>query len=69
MTTFVLADEKKVKEIFNMVEAVITEELNLWDDTGFVKELDQRMAEYKGGKVKGSTWAEVKAKAKASKLR
>ena len=62
-------DEKKVKAIYTMVEGEITEELNLWEDPAFVNELDQRLAEYESGKVKGSTWAEVKAKARALKLR
>lgn len=52
-----------------MVEGEITEELNLWEYTAFVNELDQRLAEYESGKMKGSTWAEVKAKARALKLR
>lgn len=63
------ADEKKVKAIYTMVEGEISEELNLWDDPAFLNELDQRLAEYESGKVKGSTWAEVKAKAQALKLR
>ncbi len=63
------ADEKKVKAIYTMVEGEISEELNLWDDPAFLNELDQRLAEYESGKVKGSTWTEVKAKAQALKLR
>lgn len=63
------ADEKKVKAIYTMVEGEIAEELNLWDDPTFLNELDQRLAEYESGKVKGSTWAEVKAKSQALKLR
>ena len=45
-----------------MVEGEITEKLNLWEDPAFLNELDQRLAEYESGKVKGSTWAEVKAR-------
>jgi len=63
------ADEKKVKAIYTMVEGEIANELNLWDDPAFLNELDQRLAEYESGKLKGSTWAEVKAKAQALKLR
>ena len=63
------ADEKKVRAIYTMVEGEISEELNLWDDPAFLNELDQRLAEYESGKVKGSTWSEVKAKAQALKLR
>ena len=63
------ADEKKVNAIYTMVKGEIAEELNLWDDPAFLNELDQRLAEYESGKVKGSTWAEVKAEAQSLKLR
>lgn len=63
------ADEKKVKAIYTMVEDEIAKELNLWEDPAFLNELDQRLAEYESGKIKGSTWAEVKAKARSLKLK
>ena len=63
------ADEKKVKAISTMVEAEITEELNLWEDSAFVKELNQRLAEYESGEVKGSSWEEIKAKTESMKQR
>lgn len=63
------ADEKKVKAIYTMVEGEIIEELNLWEDPAFMNELDQRLAEYESGNVKGSIWTEVKAKAHALKSR
>ena len=62
-------NEKKVKAIYTMVEGEIAKELNLWDDPAFMNELDQRLAEYENGKAKGSTWSEVKAKAKDFKLK
>ena len=52
-----------------MVEDEITEDLNLWEDPAFLNELDHRLAEYESGKVKGSTWEEVKAKAQSLKSR
>jgi hypothetical protein len=48
-----------------MVEDEINEQINLWEDEEFLKEIDQRVAEYESGNVKTSTWAEVKRKAKA----
>jgi hypothetical protein len=62
------ADEKKVKAIYTILEAEITEELNLWDDPAFVDELDKRLAEFESGNVNGSTWAEIKAEAQSLKV-
>lgn len=59
------AYKKKVKAIYTMVEDEINEQINLWEDEEFLKEIDQRVAEYESGNVKTSTWAEVKRKAKA----
>ena len=58
-----------MKAIYTMVEDEITEDLNLWEDPAFLNELDHRLAEYESGKVKGSTWEEVKAKAQSLKSR
>lgn len=61
------ADDKKIKAIYTMVEEDIVSRSSPWDDPEFVIELDRRMAEYELGKVKMSTWEEVKAKALALK--
>jgi len=43
------------------------QESDSWEDAGFVAEMDRRMAELEGGKVKGYTWDQVKQKARNSK--
>jgi len=48
-----VADDKKIKAIFMMLEDEITEELEWWKDKGFTKELDNRYAAWAGGKEKG----------------
>jgi|EndMetStandDraft_4_1072995.scaffolds.fasta_scaffold1001138_2 putative addiction module component (TIGR02574 family) len=40
----------------------ILQSQDIWDDEAFLKELDLRIKELESGKVKGSTWEEVKAK-------
>ncbi|WP_161662338.1 addiction module protein [Pedobacter sp. V48] len=47
-----------------MVEEEINEQINLWEDKDFLKEIDMRLDEYESGKVKTSTWEVVKQKAK-----
>jgi len=59
------ADDKKVRAIYTMVEDDIIERLDLWEDKGFLKELDRRIQEIETGKITGSTWEQVKAKSKA----
>jgi hypothetical protein len=56
-----VADEKKVKAIYMMLEDEITEELEWWKDKAFVKELDSRYKAWASGKEKGYTRSEVDA--------
>jgi hypothetical protein len=42
------------------------DDFNLWEDEGFVTELDERLKELESGKVKGYTWEEVEQKARKS---
>ena len=61
-----IADEKKVKAIFTMVEA----ELNDFDwasDEEFVAMLDKRSDDYKTGKVTAVPWDKVKKQILSSK--
>ena len=61
-----VADEKKVKAIFTMVE----DELVDYDwskDREFIAELDKRSADYKSGKVKGIPWEDAKKQILASR--
>ena len=50
-----------------MVEEEINQQINLWEDKDFLKEIDTRLDGYELGKVKTSTWEEVKQKAKLVK--
>ncbi|WP_257957475.1 addiction module protein [Parapedobacter tibetensis] len=59
------ADEKKVKAIYTMVEDEIEAKTNLWEDPSFLEELDRRVDDFESGRVKASSWDEVKAKALA----
>lgn len=56
-----VADDKKVKAIYMMLEDEITEELEWWKDKVFVKELDKRYKAWISGKEKSYTQAEVDA--------
>jgi hypothetical protein len=56
-----VADDKKVKAIYMMLEDEITEEIEWWKDKGFVKELDRRYNAWETGKEKGYTLEEVDA--------
>lgn len=54
-----VADEKKLKAIYTMLEDEINEEVEWWKDNVFVKELDRRYAAWATGKEKAFTLAEV----------
>lgn len=58
-----VADDKKVKAIYTMIESEIQEDEDIWTDE-FLNELNKRTAELESGKVKGHSWEEVKARAK-----
>jgi putative addiction module component (TIGR02574 family) len=57
-----LADDKKVKAIYTMVEDEIAEKgYDYWNDKAFIEELDKRSANYKNGKTKAIAWEDAKA--------
>ena len=56
-----IADDKKVKDIYMMLEDDITEENKWWQNHVFTKELDRRYSTWKTGKEKGYTLEEVDA--------
>lgn len=58
-----MADGRKVKAIYTMIEAEIQGASDIWTDE-FLDELNKRSADLESGKVKGYTWEEVKARAK-----
>jgi putative addiction module component (TIGR02574 family) len=55
-----VADTKKVKAIYTMLEENIEETFNHWNDEKFVAELQSRSNDYKTGKVKGIAWENAK---------
>ncbi len=57
-----IADEKKLKAIYTMVEDEINTNENDWDDD-FVKELKKRSSDFVNGKTKSYSWDEVKTSA------
>ncbi len=54
-----VADEKKLKAIYTMVEDEINTAENDWDEE-FVKELKRRSRSFTRGKAKTYTWQETK---------
>ena len=59
-----VADEKKVKAIYTIVEKDIEEDADIWTDE-FLNDLNERTADLESGKIKSFTWDEVKSRAKA----
>lgn len=55
-----VAEDRKVKAIYTMLEAEIEESYDYWNDKDFVAELDKRSSDYRSGKVKGVPWDEAK---------
>lgn len=58
-----VADDKKVKAIYTIVENEIQRDTDIWTEE-FLQELNKRSVDFEGEKVKGYTWKEVKARAK-----
>jgi len=54
-----VADDKKVKAIYTMVEDEINTEANDWDEN-FIKELEKRSKSFVNGTAKTYTWEETK---------
>ena len=54
-----VADDKKVKAIYMMLEDNIVEELEWWNDIQFTQDLDKRYEDWKTGKDKGYSMEEV----------
>lgn len=56
-----VADDKKVKAIYTMLEDEINEEVKWWKDNNFLNELDKRYKGWESGKEKSYTLAEINA--------
>lgn len=54
-----VADDKKVKAIFTMLEDDITEKAEWWKDNAVVLELQKRFDAWDSGKEKGATLDEI----------
>jgi len=54
-----IADDKKVKAIYMMLEDEITEQIEWWKDKDFTDALNKEFAAWKSGKDKGYTLAEI----------
>ena len=55
-----VADDKKVKAIYTIIESDVNEVYEWWNDKDLVSELDSRSANLKNGKDVGYSWDEVK---------
>ena len=56
-----VADDKKIKAIYTMLEGEIDIELAWWQNNEFLKELEDEYKDWKSGKAKGYTMEEVSA--------
>ncbi len=61
-----VADDKKVKAIYTIVEDNINELHEWWNDKKIIDELDSRSADLKSGKDKGIAWGKLKKGIKRS---
>lgn len=57
-----IADEKKIKAIYTMVEDEINTAANDWDES-FIKEMKRRSKDFISGNSKIYTWEETKSEA------
>ncbi len=64
-----IAEDKKVKAIYTMLEEEIEETFDHWKDKGFVAELEKRSTDYRDGKVKGISWEDAKVQILSSAKR
>lgn len=56
-----VADDKKIKAIYMMLEDDITEEAEWWKNPAFVAALEKEYAAWESGKDKGYTLEEINA--------
>jgi hypothetical protein len=59
-----VADDKKVKAIYTIVEDDINELNERWNDQSFITDLDNRSADLKSGKDQGVPWEKLKREIK-----
>lgn len=56
-----VADDKKIKAIYMMLEDEISEEKEWWNNAAFVAELEKEYEAWESGKDKGYSFADIKA--------
>ena len=57
-----VAEDRKVKAIYTMLEEEIEGAYDYWNDKDFVAELNKRSTDYKNGTIKAVPWEEAKAR-------
>lgn len=55
-----IADDKKVKAIYTIIESDLNEIYEWWNDKDLIAEIDLRSDDLKSGKDKGYLWEEAK---------
>ena len=61
-----VADDKKIKAMYTIVEREINEMNQWWNDKDLVEELNTRPADLKSGKDEGIGWEELEKRIKRS---
>jgi hypothetical protein len=64
-----VADDKKIKAIYTMLEDEMTQQLQWWNDNAIMQELDSRYQAWEKGSDKGHSLAEVEASIEQLKKR
>ena len=59
-----VADDKKVKAIYTLIEDDIAKTRDHWSDPEFVAEMNRRAAEMESGADMGRSWEEVHTRAR-----
>ena len=64
-----VADDKKIKAIYMMLEDEIAEETEWWKNAAFVAELEKEYTEGESGKDKGYSFADIRAEIASRKAK
>lgn len=55
-----IADDKKIKAIYTMIEDDLVDQINWWEDEDFITNLDLISNKLKNGTDKGVVWSNLK---------
>ena len=64
-----VADDKKIKAIYMMLEDDISEETEWWNNPAFVSQLEKEYEAWDSGKEKGYSLADIKSEINKRKLK